>query len=107
MINQTEKAISQISEYIPRACRDMQLQEAKARLAKKIALYIDDGCDAEVINDTFLPALNSHTREAFFSNVSFAPEALPPADEIECDICGYMSSDPDGAHFCSEDNSND
>lgn len=91
MINRTEKAISQISEYIPRACRDMQLQEAKARLVKKFAMYIDDGCDAAVINDIFLPALNSHTREAFFSNVSFAPASLPPADEIECDICGIMN----------------
>ncbi|VTN08204.1 Uncharacterised protein [Raoultella terrigena] len=91
MINRTEKAISQISEYIPRACRDMKLQEAKTRLVKKIALYIDDGCDAAVINDIFLPALNSHTREAFFSNVSFAPASLPPADEIECDICGIMN----------------
>lgn len=31
---------------------------------------------------------------------------LPP-DEIECDICGFKSTDPDGAHYCCEDNSND
>lgn len=35
MFKQNEKAISQIAEYIPRACRGMQLQEAKARLEKK------------------------------------------------------------------------
>ncbi|WP_438288142.1 ead/Ea22-like family protein [Edwardsiella tarda] len=31
-------------------------------------------------------------------------ELLP---EIECDICGFKSTDPDGAHHCCEDNSND
>ncbi|EHR6601402.1 hypothetical protein RUV09_004037 [Escherichia coli] len=62
MFKQNEKAIAQIADYIPRA-----LQEAKARLEKKIALYIDDGCDAAVLNAAFAPALNSHTRESFFS----------------------------------------
>lgn len=33
---------------------------------EKIALYIDDGCDAAVLNAAFAPALNSHTRESFF-----------------------------------------
>lgn len=28
-------------------------------------------------------------------------------DEIECDICGFKSTDPDGAHHCCEDNSDD
>lgn len=50
MFKQNEKAIAQIADYIPRACRGMQLQEAKARLEKKIALYIDDGCDSAVLN---------------------------------------------------------
>lgn len=27
--------------------------------------------------------------------------------EIECDICGFKSTDPGGAHYCYEDNSND
>ncbi len=36
MFKQNEKAISQIAEYIPRACRGMQLQEAKGRLEKKL-----------------------------------------------------------------------
>lgn len=48
----------------------MQLQEAKARLEKKIALYIDDGCDAAVLNAAFAPALNSHTRESFFTCIA-------------------------------------
>lgn len=30
-----------------------------------------------------------------------------PAYEIECDICGFISTDPDGAHYCCEDNSDD
>ncbi len=66
MFNQTEKSIAQIAEYIPRACRDMKLKEAKARLATKIALYITDGSDAEVLNATFARALNSHTRRRSF-----------------------------------------
>ncbi len=36
MFKQNEKCIAQIAEYIPRACRGMQLQEAKARLEKKL-----------------------------------------------------------------------
>lgn len=28
-------------------------------------------------------------------------------DEIECDICGHVSTDPEGRHHCCEDNSND
>lgn len=48
----------------------VQLQEAKARLEKKIALYIDDGCDAAVLNAAFAPALNCHTRESFFSCIA-------------------------------------
>ncbi len=35
MFKQNEKAISQIAEYIPRACRGMQLQEAKRVWRKK------------------------------------------------------------------------
>lgn len=66
MFKQNEKSIAQIAEYIPRACRGMQLLEAKARLEKKIALYTDDGCDAAVLNASFASALNSHTWESFF-----------------------------------------
>ncbi|HDH1871527.1 TPA: hypothetical protein PIW05_004942 [Klebsiella quasipneumoniae subsp. similipneumoniae] len=79
MFNQTEKSIAQIAEYIPRACRDMKLKEAKARLATKIARYISDGSDAEVLNATFARALNSHTREAFFSNVSASIDYKDPS----------------------------
>lgn len=28
-------------------------------------------------------------------------------DEIECDICGHVSTDPEGRHHCCEDYSND
>lgn len=27
--------------------------------------------------------------------------------EIECDICGFKSTDPEGAHYCCEDNSDE
>lgn len=30
-----------------------------------------------------------------------------PESEIECDICGFKSTDLDGAHYCCEDNSDD
>lgn len=29
------------------------------------------------------------------------------AHEIECDICGYKSTDQDGAHYCCEGSSDD
>ncbi|HAU5002367.1 TPA: DUF550 domain-containing protein [Raoultella ornithinolytica] len=35
-----------------------------------------------------------------------APDGFPP-DEIECDICGHVSTDPEGRHYCCEDNSDD
>jgi translation initiation factor 2B subunit (eIF-2B alpha/beta/delta family) len=60
MFNQTEKSIAQIVEYIPRACRDMQLKEAKARLATKIALYIVDGSDAGCSTIPSLGTQQSH-----------------------------------------------
>lgn len=27
--------------------------------------------------------------------------------EIKCDICGFKSTDQDGAHYCCDDNSDD
>lgn len=66
MFKQNEKSIAQIAEYIPRTCRGMQLQEAKARLEKKIALYIDDGCDAAVPNAAFAPVLTVIRGNLFF-----------------------------------------
>ncbi|EPD6705986.1 hypothetical protein ACSDQ5_001952 [Cronobacter sakazakii] len=30
-------------------------------------------------------------------------DRLPPPDEIECDICGHVSTDPEGRHHCCED----
>ncbi|EJE82066.1 hypothetical protein ECO9455_23195, partial [Escherichia coli O111:H11 str. CVM9455] len=46
------------------------------------ALYIDDGCDAAVLNAAFAPALNSHTRESFFraSKRNSAKEATSEPD---------------------------
>ncbi len=76
MFNQNDKAVAQIVEYIPCACRNMLLKEAKVRLEKKIAQYVEDGTDAGVLNTSFAPALNSHTREAFFANVAAASASL-------------------------------
>lgn len=86
MFKQNEKAISQIAEYIPRACRGMQLQEAKARLEKKIALYTDDGCDVAVLNAAFASALNSHTRESFFFRASPSSCARGPNDHWDHEL---------------------
>lgn len=30
-----------------------------------------------------------------------------PFNETECDICGHVSTDPEGRHYCCEDNSDD
>lgn len=35
------------------------------------------------------------------------PISQPPQQEFECDICGHVSTDPEGRHHCCEDNSND
>lgn len=34
-------------------------------------------------------------------------DGLPPEYQIECDICGHKTTDPEGQHHCHEDNSND
>ena len=34
-------------------------------------------------------------------------EELPPPEERTCDICGFITTDPEGRHYCSEDNSDD
>lgn len=73
MFKQNEKSIAQIAEYIPRACRGMQLQEAKARLEKKIALYIDDGCDAAVLNARSRQLLTVIRGSLFFAHRSADP----------------------------------
>nr|WP_244848751.1 hypothetical protein [Citrobacter sp. FP75] len=32
---------------------------------------------------------------------------LPPPDEFTCSECGCVTDDPEGRHYCREDNSND
>ncbi|EAA7948179.1 hypothetical protein KPL88_000646 [Salmonella enterica] len=34
-------------------------------------------------------------------------DEMSPMEEIECDVCGFISTDPEGMHYCYEDNSND
>ncbi|WP_230979050.1 DUF550 domain-containing protein [Intestinirhabdus alba] len=38
-------------------------------------------------------------------HIKEGPESALP--EIECDICRHVSTDPEGRHYCCEDNSND
>lgn len=72
---QTKKAIAIIAEYIQRASRNEQLQEAKIRLDKKIVLLSDDeNCDQGMLMAAFVPAMTSHTREKFFEEIAVALE---------------------------------
>lgn len=72
---QTKKAIAIIAEYLQRASRNEQLQEAKVRLDKKIVLLSDDeNCDQGMLMAAFVPAMTSHTREKFFEEIAVALE---------------------------------
>lgn len=74
-VKETQKAIAIIAEYLQRASRNEQLQEAKIRLDKKIVLLSDDeNCDQGMLMAAFVPAMTSHTREKFFEEISAALE---------------------------------
>lgn len=75
-VKETKKAIAIIAEYLQRASRNEQLQEAKIRLDKKIVLLSDDeNCDQGMLMAAFVPAMTSHTREKFFEEIAVALEA--------------------------------
>ncbi|ASG64509.1 hypothetical protein CEW81_05875 [Kluyvera genomosp. 3] len=73
---QTKKAIAIIAEYIQRASKNEQLQEAKTRLDKKVFLFSDpdENCDQGMLMAAFVPAMTSHSREKFFEEISAALE---------------------------------
>ena len=72
---QTNKAIAIIAEYIQRASKNEQLQEAKTRLDKKVVLFSDDeNCDLGMLMAAFVPAMTSHSREKFFEEIAVALE---------------------------------
>ena len=74
-VKQTKKAIAIIAEYLQRASRNEQLQEAKVRLDKKMVLLSDDeNCDQGMLMAAFVPAMTSHTREKFFEEIAAALE---------------------------------
>lgn len=74
-VKETKKAIAIIAEYLQRASRNEQLQEAKVRLDKKIVLLSDDeNCDQGMLIAAFVPAMTSHTREKFFEEIAVALE---------------------------------
>ena len=74
-MKETKKAIAIIAEYLQRASRNEQLQEAKVRLDKKIVLLSDDeNCDQGMLIAAFVPAMTSHTREKFFEEIAVALE---------------------------------
>lgn len=69
----TNKAIVIIADYLQRASKNEQLQEAKKRLDKKIMLFFDDdNCDLSRLMSSFVPAMMSHTREKFFEEIAVA-----------------------------------
>lgn len=82
MFKQNEKSIAQIAEYIPRACRGMQLQEAKARLEKKLRSIS--------MTAVMLPFLTRRSRQLltvireslFFVHRSADPQRRQPVSEI-------------------------
>ncbi|HDG1683772.1 TPA: hypothetical protein PFE14_004266 [Kluyvera ascorbata] len=74
-VKHTKKAIAIIAEYLQRASRNEQLQEAKVRLDKKMVLLSDDeNCDQGMLMAAFVPAMTSHTREKFFEEIAVALE---------------------------------
>lgn len=91
------------------AAKNLALAEiALASLdAKARKVFTCTGCGAEGLDEPLESRCHcgedgAHWVESF---VYTAPPA--PVSEIECDICGFKSTDPDGAHYCCEDNSND
>jgi hypothetical protein len=74
-VKQTKKAIAIIAEYLQRASRNEQLQEAKTRLDKKMVLLSDDEfCDQGMLMTAFVPAMTSHSREKFFEEIAVVLE---------------------------------
>ncbi|MGL5968834.1 MAG: hypothetical protein ACRCZ6_17065 [Kluyvera sp.] len=75
-MKQTNKAIAIIAEYLQRASRNEQLQEAKIRLDKKMVLLSDDeNCDQGMLMAVFVSAMTSHSREKFFEEIAVALES--------------------------------
>lgn len=75
-VKETKKAIAIIAEYLQRASRNEQLQDAKVRLDKKMVLLSDDeNCNQGMLMDAFVPAMTSHTREKFFEEIAAALES--------------------------------
>lgn len=71
----TNKAIAIIADYIQRASKNEQLQDAKNRLDKKIAMLSEDeNCDQELLMAAFVPAMTNHTRDGFFIAIAVALE---------------------------------
>jgi hypothetical protein len=69
----TNKAIAIIADYIQRASKNEQLQDAKNRLDKKIAMLSEDeNCDQELLMAAFVPAMTNHTRDGFFEAIAVA-----------------------------------
>lgn len=76
-MKQTNKAIAIIAEYLQRASRNEQLQEAKIRLDKKMVLLSDDeNCDQGMLMAAFVPAMTSHSREKFFEEIALVLEGV-------------------------------
>lgn len=79
---------------------------------KKLALelvdnLVDCGGLDEGVKERYLKWAEKTCRAAMLSGKAKPLSDGFPSDEIECDICGHVSTDPEGRHHCCEDNSND
>lgn len=83
MFKQNEKAIAQIADYIPRACRGMQLQEAKARLEKKLRSILMTAVMLPFLTRRSHQLLTVILGSLFFVHRSATPQRRQPVSQID------------------------
>lgn len=83
MFKQNEKAIAQIADYIPRACRGMQLQEAKARLEKKLRSILMTAVMPPFLTRRSHQLLTVTLGSLFFMHRSATPQRRQPVSQID------------------------
>lgn len=99
---------SQQLAYINKGTLDAELTEALAEVIKAVRETGKKGAVTLTLNCSMLNTRDENTMKVTpkVSQPVSNRDELPP-DEIECDICGHVSTDQEGRHHCCEDNSND
>ncbi len=82
-LNRTKKAIAQIADYIPRACRGMQLQEAKARPEKKLRSILMTAVIPPFLTRRSHQLLTVTLGSLFFVHRSATPPRRQPVSKID------------------------